>query len=272
MGIESFELGIALCPYNKESHGLVHPVQPMEIQVPSIHDIDGTGLHRKLIENFDVVYFPMCDENDAGDIAPKVQEGMHFYGTLALSKLGPREQGQTEVYGGRIQSIDCLIQLDTEVFFCVKRLGNGDQNLGEIGVDSPVSDQIGVGQGIAGNLAAKAHMIKLGLGDAKACLDISKALPEGELSKGHAKELVPTRETFDLVASFVPCNAFTELVLRQEVHQLRENRFAGVHVPLPPQGMGKYGPYRPGTSNPKAQIDKSIFDINLMLFQNVTQN
>jgi hypothetical protein len=144
----------------------------------------------------------------------------------------------------------------------VKRLGNGDQNPGEIGIDSPVSDQVGVGKCIAGDFAAKAHMIKLGLSDAQACLNISKALPKGELSKGHAKELVPASETFDFVVPFVSCHAFTELVLRQEVHQLRENRFAGVHVPSPPQGMRKYGPYRPGTSNPKIEIDKSFFDLN----------
>jgi hypothetical protein len=112
-------------------------------------------------------------------------------------------------------------------------------------------------------------MIKLGLSDAKACLDISKALPKGELSEGHAKELVPAGETFDFVAPFVPCNAFAELVLRQEVHQLRENGVAGVHVSSPPQGREKYDLYRHGTSNPKIQIDKSILGLTSILIQPV---
>jgi hypothetical protein len=55
-------------------------------------------------------------------------------------------------------------------------------------------------------------MIELWSSHTKTGLNISKALPKGELSKRHAKELVRTGELLDFVVAVVSLDAFTELV------------------------------------------------------------
>ena len=50
------------------------------------------------------------------------------------------------VYGGGIQGVNGLVQLDPEGFVDVGPARLGDQPLGEVGVDSPVAPLVGVGQ------------------------------------------------------------------------------------------------------------------------------
>jgi hypothetical protein len=66
-------------------------------------------------------------------------------------------------------------------------------------------------------------VIKLGLHGPQACLDVAKTLPIGQLSKGHAKELIETRKTSNVVLPSIPVNTFVEFVFRKKAHQLGEN-------------------------------------------------
>ena len=125
----------------------------------------------------------------------------------------------------------------------------------EIGLDSPILDLIGVGQGISGGFALKAHVIELGLSYTKACLNVPEALPKGELRKGHAKKLVGGSKNLVLVAPFVTSPAFAKFVLRQEVHQARKNRSAGIDALAPLQRIEAYGDYGP---RPQVHTFKSI--------------
>jgi len=92
-------------------------------------------------------------------------------------------------------------------------------------------------------------MIELGLCHAQACLDIPKAFPEGELGKGHGEKLIPAGEALDLVVAVVTIDTLAKLVSGQEVHQLRENRFACTHRPSPPAWMREYRLSQAQTSN-----------------------
>ena len=87
-----------------------------------------------------------------------------------------------------------MVQLDAKGFGGVKGAGGGDQALGEVGVDAPVPELVGMGERVAGHRAAEAHMVELGVGDPQAGLDIPQALPVSELGEGHAEELVPAGE------------------------------------------------------------------------------
>jgi hypothetical protein len=66
-------------------------------------------------------------------------------------------------------------------------------------------------------------VIKLGLHGPQAYFDVAKTLPIGQLSEGHAKELIETRKTSNVVLPSIPVNAFVEFVFRKKAHHLRKN-------------------------------------------------
>jgi hypothetical protein len=81
-------------------------------------------------------------------------------------------------------------------------------------------------------------MIELGLLGTKTGFAIAKAFAIGELSKGQTKELIPAGEIFDVTIALVPIDANLKLVGWEEVHELRENGSAKIHLP-PPEQAGK---------------------------------
>ena len=113
--------------------------------------------------------------------------------------------------------------------------------MSKVGVDTPVSDLIGVSEGIAGDLPADAHVIELLLGCPEAGLDVPQAFPIGQLGKGHAEILIPTREALDFVVAVVSLDTLAKIVYGQEVHQLREDCTTNVHQPSPSADLQKYG-------------------------------
>jgi len=81
-------------------------------------------------------------------------------------------------------------------------------------------------------------MIELGLLGAETGFDIAETFSVGELSKGQRKELIPAGEFFDVAIALVSIDASLKLVGGEEVHELREDGSALVHL-LPPEQAGK---------------------------------
>ena len=108
-----------------------------------------------------------------------------------LSEPCPGEKGKTQIDDSCIQGIQSLIELCCERFFGVEVSGLTDEELGEIGVDLPRAHLIGVGESVAGDPAADAHVAELLLGGPEADLDVSEAFAISELGKGQAEKLVP---------------------------------------------------------------------------------
>ena len=120
----------------------------------------------------------------------------------------------------------------------VKVASGGNQNLSEIGIDPPVPVFVGVCQRVARNLSSEAHMIELGLLGTKTSFDIAEAFAISELSKCQTEELIPAGKIFDIAIALVSIDANLKLVGGEEVHELRENGSALVHL-LPPEQAGK---------------------------------
>src|SRR5574341_459518 len=68
-----------------------------EVDVAPVHDIDGPGLHQQVVEDGDLVRFPLGDVDHARDAAPQVELGMPRDRGLALAEAGPREEREAEV-------------------------------------------------------------------------------------------------------------------------------------------------------------------------------
>ena len=64
------------------------------------------------IQHIDLVGFAIRDMNEGWDIAMQIQKRMQFERCLGRTKRCPWKQGQAQVYGRRIQCVDCVVQID----------------------------------------------------------------------------------------------------------------------------------------------------------------
>ena len=233
MRIKPAELGIGFGSQDEEAAGLVQGVEAGEVQVGPVHDVEGAGLGQEQVHDLDVVELAIGDVDESRNTAAQVQQGMQLDRRLGLAEVGPREQRQAEIDGGRIQSVDGVVQLQTEVFVPVEAAGRVDETLGEVGVDAPVPNLIGVGQGVARDATTDDHVIELGGLCAQAGLDIAQAFPVGDLGEGHAAILIRTSEPLDLAVAAVALHATPKGVPWQMIHDLREDQPSRIHAPPP---------------------------------------
>ena len=161
-----------------------------EIQVTSIHNIEGAGLRNEIVEDVDIVDFPLCNLNKRRNISAQIQKRMKFDCGFANTEFGPWEQRKTQVNGRGIESVNRLVQFDSKLVVSVKPPRGRNQDLSKVGVDSPFPGFVGVGQIVSGNSSTNAHVVKFGMHCTKARLDIPKTFPVSELCKGHHQKLI----------------------------------------------------------------------------------
>src|SRR5450759_3021498 len=205
-------------------------VQSLKIDVAAIHDIEGARLDRQLVEYVDVVHFPVGNVDKTGDVAAQVEQRVQLVRSLATAESGPRKKLQTEIDGRRIERVNGLGKHRTQGFVRVKFPRLADQHLGEVGVDAPIVDAIGVGQRAARDCPSKSGMVKFAGNGAQAGFDVAQAFAERELCEGQTKKLLAAREAAQATIAVVATNAGVEFVSRHEVHQLGEHQRTGVHA------------------------------------------
>ena len=210
--VEASEPEVAFGSGDEEGRCLMDGIKAIEIQISTIDNVKGPWFESQLIEDVDVVNLAMSDNDEGRDTPPQVQKGMQFHSALVGSELGPREKGETQIDGGGVQSIGGLIQFDSEGIVGVEATSLANEDLGKVGIDSPISDLVGMSQGIARDVSSETHVIEFPLSRTETGLDVSETFPIGQLSKGHAEELVPARKAFDLVMAVVSLNTFLKFV------------------------------------------------------------
>ena len=175
--------------------------------------------------------FSVADMNEGGDVAAQIQQRMEFDGGLGLAEVGPGEHRKTQVYGGGVERVHGFVELDAEILVAVQTAGHVNQRLSEVGINAPVADLVGVGQGVSGDLGSNPDMIELALLGTQARLDVAQAFAIGELGKDHAQILIPAGKVFHLVMAMIPIDAPPERMHRKVIDDLRENDLAKVHSP-----------------------------------------
>ena len=210
--VEASEPEVAFGSGDEEGRCLMDGIKTIEIQISTIDNVNGSWLEGQLIEDVDVVNLAVGDNDEGWNTSPEVQKGMQFHSGFVGSELGPWEKGETQIDSGGVQSIGGLIQFDSEGIVGVEATSLANEDLGKVGIDSPISDLVGMSQSIARDISSEAHVIEFPLSRTETCLDVSEAFPIGQLSKGHAEELVPARKVFDLVVAVVSLNTFLKFV------------------------------------------------------------
>ena len=210
--VEASEPEVAFGSGDEEGRCSMDGIKTIEIQISTIDNVNGSWLEGQLIEDVDVVNLAVGDNDEGWNTSPEVQKGMQFHSGFVGSELGPWKKGETQIDSGGVQSIGGLIQFDSEGIVGVEATSLANEDLGKVGIDSPISDLVGMSQSIARDISSEAHVIEFPLSRTETCLDVSEAFPIGQLSKGHAEELVPARKVFDLVVAVVSLNTFLKFV------------------------------------------------------------
>ena len=117
--------------------------------VTAIHDVEGSGLGQKQVQDVDVMELAVGNVNECRDMTTEIEQRMKLDRRLGFAKMGPREQRQAQINGGGVQSIDRVGDVQSRVFIEVKPPCRMNETLSEIGVEAPVPPPIGVGQGVA---------------------------------------------------------------------------------------------------------------------------
>ena len=210
--VQAPEPEVALGSDHVEGRCLVDGIKAIEVQISSVDDIESSRFEDQLIEDLDIVNLAVGNNDEGWNASSEVQQRMQFHGAFVSSELGPGEKREAEIDGGGIQSIGGLIQFDPEGIVGVEVARLADENLCKVGVDSPISDLVGMSERIARNVASKTHVIEFPLSRAQTSFDVPEAFPIGQLSESHAEKLVPARKVFDLVVAVVTLNTFLKLV------------------------------------------------------------
>jgi len=161
--VEASEPEVAFGSGNEEGRCLMDGIKAIEIQISTIDNVKGSWLEAQLIEDVDVVNLAVGNNDEGGNTSPEVQKGMQFHSAFVGSELGPREKGETQIDGGGVQSIGGLIQFDSEGIVGVEATSLANEDLGKVGIDSPISDLVGMSQSIAGDISSEAHVIEFSL-------------------------------------------------------------------------------------------------------------
>jgi hypothetical protein len=214
---------VAFGPGHEERCVLRKAMETSEIDISTVHDIEGSGFEDQLIQEGDIVNLPMSDADYARDRASQIHLGMEFDSAFVLSKRGPRKEGETQIDRGGIQSVSGLGDLRFEVFARIQLSGHSDQHMGKVGVNAPIPFFVRIGQRAPGNLAPDPCVIKLGLHGPQTYFDIAKALLISQLSEGHTKKLIETGKGPNPVFALIPKDTFVEFVSWEKTHELREN-------------------------------------------------
>ena len=74
--IHAPRIHVLLGACDKEGSGPVHRVQPHEVQIPSVHDVETSRFDKKNVEHVDIVQFAIADGNESWNRAAQVQQRM----------------------------------------------------------------------------------------------------------------------------------------------------------------------------------------------------
>src|SRR6202040_2170913 len=74
---------------------------------------------------------------------------------LVVRKCAHGKDGQTKIDGRRVERIDCIGEIETQILVGVQPSRLDDQSLSQFRVDAPVACLIGIGQGRASHRVAE---------------------------------------------------------------------------------------------------------------------
>lgn len=190
----SRELKIGLGSRDKECARMGDLRQTGEVHVAAVHHIERSSLEEQVIEPSHIVFARSSDMNARWDWSAQIDLGMHLDAGFGLAKVRPRKKSQRQIDRGGIQSIDRVVEFDSEILAGVKWSCLANETLGQILPNPPVARFVGFGQGGFGDLLGEAKVIKSLGTSVETGGDVAQSIPRCELGKHHADELLTALE------------------------------------------------------------------------------
>ena len=169
------------------------------------------------------------DNDDGGKVALQGQQRVQFDGGLVTAESSPRKQREAQVNGGGVQRISCGLEFKAERFIGVKRGGLLDEDVGEVGKDTPVPLFIGHRQRVAGGRLADAGVIELRAEGRQTGFDVAQTFAPRQLGEGQHEELFVSGQLADAEVAVVTGDTLVEFVFGQAVEELGEDGATFVH-------------------------------------------
>ncbi len=217
----------------KEGAGLMHLKQASKVVVASLHHVERTRLQDQDVQHIDLVHLAIADVDKGRNRASEVQQGVQLDGCLGFVKRRPVEQTQAQIYGGGIQCVDRVLEIEPQVLVQIKLASARDQNCSQVGPDSTVARLVGIGQGGEVNAVAKSHGVQLARVGSKRHFDVAQTLSPSQLSKSRdAKLLRASQAPHARVAAIARYDA-RKACPWSELHDLREQGLADIHRKSP---------------------------------------
>ena len=124
---------------DEEGSGQVQHMEPGEIDIAPIHDVDRARLREQQVERVNVVQLATRNVDEARDVAAEIQQRVHLDRRLGRAEMRPRKDRQTKVDGRRIERIDGVGEVETQILVDVQPSRLGDQSLGQLRVNAPIA-------------------------------------------------------------------------------------------------------------------------------------
>jgi hypothetical protein len=222
-GVTAGAAKVLLGTGDEESAALMNPMPPGEVKAAAIHEVERAGFPDELVEDVDIMNTACGDNDNSGKVALEGQQGVEFDGGLVPAESRPRKEREAEVNGGGVQRASRCLEFKAERFIGVKRGGLSDEDVGEVGKDTPVPLFIGHRQRVAGGGLPDAGVIELRAEGRQTGFDVAQTFAPRQLGERQHKELFVGGQLTDAEVAVVTSDTLVELVFGQEVEKLGED-------------------------------------------------
>jgi hypothetical protein len=83
----SVEIGLGAS--HEEGACLMQPAQAAKVDIPSIHDVDGTSLGYQHVKRVNIVQLAVRDMDKARNVAAQIEQCVHLHRRFRRSEMGP---------------------------------------------------------------------------------------------------------------------------------------------------------------------------------------
>jgi hypothetical protein len=154
---------------------------------------------------------------------------MHLDPGFGASKIGPWEETQREIDGRGIQSVNRVLQFQSEILSGVEDTRLAHESFGEILPESIVSLLVGIGQGGLGNSFSKTKMVEGFAPGVETGGYVAQSFPPGQLRKSHTDQLLSATEMPNFALRVVALNQPGKRLAIYQIEDLGEDVAARVH-------------------------------------------
>ena len=240
MAVHGREFQIVFSPDNEAALALNQGIQTGKVHVAPVQHHYGARGQSQSVERFDVVNFSCGDGKHHRYGPTQVDHGVRLDRCFGRAKVGPWEQLETQIDGGRVHRIQRLFQAQSDIVVFVKCDGQLDQTLRQGFEEFAAASFVGIGQGGSRNAVAQSDVVKLGFLRIEARNQVAQTFASRELRVGHANEVAPCGEVPRPAVGLVLVDEVFEVSKRHEAQHLCKHRSTRVHAEnLPKRGKGK---------------------------------